>query len=184
MKDETKEKIIDAALNVFCKNGYAGATTRVIAEKAGFNELTLFRKFKTKENLFNTVIEEKLGTLHHTITSLYSDLDGKFDNPEDFLRCLISKLAQMSDDNFEIINIMLRETCPFYEPINDQLVKSLADVIKKNVSNTEVDSTSLAITIYSFIYMRSLTVYNGRSKLDLDLALDKFIDNTLMAFKN
>ena len=30
-----------------------------IAEESGFTEKTLFRKFKTKENLFNTTIQKK-----------------------------------------------------------------------------------------------------------------------------
>ena len=43
---------MEADLKFFSENGYAGARTRLIAEKAGFSEMTLFRKFKTKENLF------------------------------------------------------------------------------------------------------------------------------------
>ena len=38
------------------KNGYTGARTRIIAKKSGFTEMTLFRKFETKENLFNQVL--------------------------------------------------------------------------------------------------------------------------------
>ncbi len=37
--------------------GYSGTTTRKIAEAAGINEVTLFRKFGTKENLFFEAIE-------------------------------------------------------------------------------------------------------------------------------
>lgn len=47
MADETKQKILDAALKIFAEKGYKGATTMSIAEEAGFSEKTLFRKFKT-----------------------------------------------------------------------------------------------------------------------------------------
>jgi AcrR family transcriptional regulator len=56
MSAETEQKILDAALHVFSKNGYVGARTRMIAKESGFTEMTLFRKFETKENLFNQVL--------------------------------------------------------------------------------------------------------------------------------
>jgi AcrR family transcriptional regulator len=47
----TDERILDAALRVFEEVGLRGATTRRIAEEAGVNEVTLFRRFGTKETL-------------------------------------------------------------------------------------------------------------------------------------
>lgn len=41
-----------AALELFSKQGYFKTTTREIADLAEINELTLFRHFGTKENLF------------------------------------------------------------------------------------------------------------------------------------
>lgn len=40
-----------AAVEVMVRHGYAGATTKEIAEEAGINEVTLFRRFGTKANL-------------------------------------------------------------------------------------------------------------------------------------
>jgi len=54
---DTKQKIIQAAIKMASKHGYAGATTRAIAEEAGVNEVTIFRLFGTKENLFTESIE-------------------------------------------------------------------------------------------------------------------------------
>ena len=50
---KTKDKIADAALEVFADKGFGVATTREIARKAGVNEVTIFRHFRTKERLFN-----------------------------------------------------------------------------------------------------------------------------------
>ncbi|MGZ7049875.1 MAG: TetR/AcrR family transcriptional regulator, partial [Methanobacterium sp.] len=41
MSEETKEIILSAALKVFSEEGYVGAKTRLIAEEAGFSEMTL-----------------------------------------------------------------------------------------------------------------------------------------------
>src|SRR5208337_2047694 len=51
----TEQKILDAAIKVFSEEGYAGATTRKIAQEANITEITLFRKFQTKENLLKEV---------------------------------------------------------------------------------------------------------------------------------
>ncbi len=56
-KAETRETILHAASRVFSRRGYAGATTRAIAEEAGVNEVTLFRHFGSKKNLLVAVIE-------------------------------------------------------------------------------------------------------------------------------
>jgi len=56
--DETRQRIIDAAAEVGSQVGYAKATTKAIAEAAGVNEVTLFRHFGTKENLFSAAIEQ------------------------------------------------------------------------------------------------------------------------------
>ncbi|MFX1500250.1 MAG: TetR/AcrR family transcriptional regulator [Promethearchaeota archaeon] len=64
----TKNKILDAAITLFTELGYSGTTTRKIAEAAGINEVTLFRKFGTKENLFFKALDylghQSVGMVH------------------------------------------------------------------------------------------------------------------------
>lgn len=50
-KETTKERILDAALEMFRKHGLHGTTTKRISNKAGIAEGTLFNYFKTKEDL-------------------------------------------------------------------------------------------------------------------------------------
>jgi AcrR family transcriptional regulator len=50
-KEETREKILAAALELFRKKGIAATTTREISRKAGIAEGTLFNYFETKEDL-------------------------------------------------------------------------------------------------------------------------------------
>jgi len=58
----TKDRIADAALEVFVSKGFKASTTREISRKAGVNEVTIFRLFKTKERLFNAAAE-RMGQL-------------------------------------------------------------------------------------------------------------------------
>ena len=55
--DETREKLLEATLELISERGYLGATTREIAALAGVSELTLFRKFVKKEHLFEEMLE-------------------------------------------------------------------------------------------------------------------------------
>jgi len=54
----TRERLIEAAMKVFARDGLHRATTRVIAEEAGVNEVTLFRHFQNKDGLLAAVMHE------------------------------------------------------------------------------------------------------------------------------
>ncbi|MBN1657860.1 MAG: TetR/AcrR family transcriptional regulator [Anaerolineae bacterium] len=55
--DETRDRLLEAAARIFAEKGYARATTRALAEAAGVNEVTLFRHFGSKANLFAAVVD-------------------------------------------------------------------------------------------------------------------------------
>lgn len=57
-KDDTKKKIMHVALKLFSEQGYYQTTTKQVAQEAGINEVTLFRHFGTKENLFQETTQE------------------------------------------------------------------------------------------------------------------------------
>lgn len=56
--DETR--IFSAAINILMSLGYDGATTKEIADIAGVNEVTIFRKYGSKAGLFEKAIEQQL----------------------------------------------------------------------------------------------------------------------------
>src|SRR3954471_13903366 len=55
-KEERREAVLDAALEVFAEAGYAGASTEAIAVKAGISQPYVFRLFGTKKELYKAVI--------------------------------------------------------------------------------------------------------------------------------
>ena len=54
-KTDTRQALIDAALEVFLRHGFARATTREIAQTAGVAEGTIYRHFADKYALFHEV---------------------------------------------------------------------------------------------------------------------------------
>lgn len=55
--EETRAKIIAAAKHIYEQNGTRGTTTRLVAERAGVNEATLFRHFGSKHALLSAMRE-------------------------------------------------------------------------------------------------------------------------------
>ncbi|MGE0439455.1 MAG: TetR/AcrR family transcriptional regulator [Gemmatimonadales bacterium] len=53
---ELRERILEAAAAVYAETGFRGATTRRIAERAGVNEITLFRHFGSKTMLLHEAV--------------------------------------------------------------------------------------------------------------------------------
>ena len=58
--DKTRQRLFDAATETLNRQGIQGATTREIARRAGVNEVTLFRHFKSKEQLFRAILKRGL----------------------------------------------------------------------------------------------------------------------------
>lgn len=52
-----RDRILEAATRVYSLHGFRGATTRLIANEAGVNEVTLFRIFGSKAALLNEVAQ-------------------------------------------------------------------------------------------------------------------------------
>lgn len=53
-------RLFSAALESLIADGYAGATTKAIADRAGVNEVTIYRKYGSKAGLFEKAIEHTL----------------------------------------------------------------------------------------------------------------------------
>jgi TetR/AcrR family transcriptional regulator len=54
---DRRQAILDAALNVFSRKGFGGATTKEIAAAAGVTEAIIFRHFPSKHELYGAVLD-------------------------------------------------------------------------------------------------------------------------------
>lgn len=59
-KSNTREKILETAIELFAEKGFNGTTTKEIAEAAEVNESLIFRHFSTKRDLYGAIIEKKI----------------------------------------------------------------------------------------------------------------------------
>jgi len=56
----TKEKILEAALDLFSKNGYAGTNMRELMGSIGYAKSSTYRHFESKEEIWNTLLDEMI----------------------------------------------------------------------------------------------------------------------------
>jgi len=59
---ERRRQIIEAAADLFARNGFRGTTTREVAAAVGVSEAAVFKHFPTKEELYGAIIEAKAQT--------------------------------------------------------------------------------------------------------------------------
>ena len=58
MAKDTKQRILEAALDMFSENGYAGTNIRELAASLNLVKSSMYRHFESKEELWNAVMDE------------------------------------------------------------------------------------------------------------------------------
>ena len=174
MSQETEKKILKAALKIFAKEGYVGAKTRLIAEEAGFSEMTLFRKFKSKENLFFTVLIVEKELMLKELSAL--SRENKIEDPILSLRYLINAIYRLIDENFPCISIYINENRMISECILDDFMIYLAAEIKIRFPDDYYNAKNLAHIIISSLYHLVFDKYKNYSIVIYEETLDVLID--------
>lgn len=104
-KSSAKERILEAALEVFSLKGFHSATTDEIAERAGVGKGTLYRYFTTKEKLFEELVQLRLDELEARAASII--------HGHDDVLTMISKYIQVYfeffDRNQHLYRLIVRE---------------------------------------------------------------------------
>jgi AcrR family transcriptional regulator len=175
MTQETKEIIMDAALKIFAEEGYVGAKTRIIAKEAGFSEMTLFRKFKSKENLFDTILMEQKEYLLEEASILFSN--NKIENPIESFRLLIQHIYKLMEEKFPFISIYVTERRRVSESILDEFLNYLSHQIELRFPDIKINTKVFAFNILSFLYFLIFDKYKDYSFIDHEEALNEFIEN-------
>jgi AcrR family transcriptional regulator len=178
MTKTTEQKFLEAALKIFAEKGYKGTTTAAIAKKAGFNQKTLFRNFKTKKNLYDLVLirnGEKF--IQEFMESINDEI--KFESAADLLKNFIKNLDKVMFDNFEFFNLSINESSEILEPMMETAVNFIGKYIEKNIPNQNINYKVFGFTITSFIYTINLERYSGRTYISNDDTIRKFIENSI-----
>ena len=60
MANDTKERILAAALEMFSKNGYAGTNIRELSASLGLVKSGVYKHYESKEAIWNALLDEMI----------------------------------------------------------------------------------------------------------------------------
>lgn len=101
----TTERIFQAAIQLFINKGFQ-ATTQEIAKEADVAEITLYRKYSTKQNLFNTVIKRVLEKQFNTRIMEMA----KEPNTERFIKFILKDRLEIISRNILLVKMLISES--------------------------------------------------------------------------
>lgn len=128
MRDKT-DKILAAALRVFAEKGYNESTTQEIANEAQVAEITIFRKFKTKQNLFVSTIQSIVMDKFNKSLMNYAE---QADTKQFLINILHDRLLMISK-NQTIIRTLLSESLMGNLEATIDLPKMMMQALKKSM---------------------------------------------------
>lgn len=156
----TEEKIIAAARKLFTQKGFSATKTRDIAEEAGINLALLNYYFRSKQNLFQIIIEEKFNQLFGVINPILSNSEISL---EEKIETLVTNYTNMLLGNDDLPLFVLSEI-----KTNEFLIKRVrqnAEILSNPVIEKQLKERGFTITGFNFIMnVMSLTLFPFMSK--------------------
>lgn len=183
-KYSTRDRIIDAAIELTNERGYKGATTLAIAERAGVNEVTIFRHFGSKKGIVEAAIEK-----YAFLDSLSHVFDEKivWDLRTD-LRMLVREYQRLLDEKRDLILISYKESNQFpeLEEMTARLPQAYQQRIEAYLSEmkdkNKINDVDIKVAAQNFIYlnfgffMLKTRLADGNMALSLN---ETFIDQNI-----
>ena len=154
-REDRRAQILDAAMSVFVEKGFTASTTLEIAKAANISEVTLFRHFASKQEIFLAGIEPILfNTLEGSIS-----LSAHF-GPREMLKNILFERINLISDNCQVIRLILSEA-PLLstlgaESFMNRIIRMLRDVLVLAGVHTQIETFALRIlmgSILSFVYL-------------------------------
>src|SRR5271167_3436719 len=133
-KNGTANRIVEAAVQLFSRQGFAASSTHEIARLAGVSEVTVFRHFPRKRDLFWAATESRLRRLR-----ISKELRGRLEsdeNPRTAIPGIVALLVETVQHQpemlrllylslFELENgaerILRKHLVPLFEPVREYL---------------------------------------------------------------
>jgi AcrR family transcriptional regulator len=172
--DETRKRLLKATLELISEKGYIGATTREIASRAGVSELTLFRKFGKKENLFEEMLQTY--TFLPRLRGLIEEIN---EMPvEEGLNTIGIRFLQTLRERRALIQVLLSEITTYprkVRSVHQQMIENMAKILenyleerkgRKEVRNIDMDLTAFAFLRVLFMTYLNISILRGEEMSD------------------
>ena len=151
-----REKLLDAAVHLFSEQGVAGTTIAEIASRAGVTSAMVHYYFKTKDQLLDAVVEEKL------IGGFLAFITGGMENSDDpfeLTKGMVRRVVQASDLMPWLPPLWIREVVSEGGSLREKLIRRvnlekqehfkacIAAGQKKGLVNPDIHPQLLAVSV-------------------------------------
>jgi AcrR family transcriptional regulator len=85
-KQAQRQEMLAAALDLFSKRGYGNVSMQEIAEKSEFATGTLYKFFRSKEDLYRALLTEQSEKFHNGIIDAFASSDDEVEQLRNFLK--------------------------------------------------------------------------------------------------
>lgn len=126
--EQTKEKILNTALELFCQKGYYKTSTNEIARAANISIGNLYFYFPNKETIFLEILDQYHQSFQKIHDAFLHEIEYSSENPMEFLRKLIEMIIENHENSRELNREI--QILSFSNSI-------VADVLEKQQEQTE-----------------------------------------------
>ncbi|KPV59100.1 TetR family transcriptional regulator [Paenibacillus sp. A3] len=169
IRDERKEQIMEAALKVFSRRGIVGTKMSMIAAEAGISHGLLYHYFKSKDELFTTLVQMAMAGAQDAMKSIY-DLQG---SPLDKIKYLTNEILDESGRPYFMLIHQARTSEGVPEKVKELIaqysMKSFVDellpVFKEGQQTGEIAAGDPAELIAAYLsVLSSLMMLNAQDE--------------------
>lgn len=105
---DTKEKILMTALRLFARDGYEAVSVRTIAEELGMTKGALYRHYKNKRDIFDSIVERMIridaerANAHQMPAEKYDAMPDAYENAslENIQKYTVEQFRFWTEDEF------------------------------------------------------------------------------------
>lgn len=162
------DRILEAAYKCFSEKGYLGATTREIAKNAGVSEVTLFRYFRSKKELFSEVLDrfsvipnlEKIGRFKKEFSGVELvkfagiEIIKSLQEKRNFLKILLSETPKLTSEVNEV-----------YTKFSKKLFQVLLNIFQTAFPHLPKEELELKAQVFkytTFCFFLSNEIFQGK----------------------
>lgn len=162
---DTENLILDAAMKVFTRHGFAGARTEDIAREAGINRALLHYYFRDKKTMFDIIFETRFKEFFSSLIGIIAseqplldkiksmvahEIDTLIRHP-DMPRFVISEIASQPERLFELGQKMGINPRQFVTRFEEQVAEAVAAGQIRPISGKQLLMNIMSLCLYPFI---------------------------------
>ena len=179
--DRTRQQLLEAALRVIGRKGFAAATVDEIVREAGVSKGVAYYHFKNKESLVENIIAQEIATIEDLLKDVV-------DREGDPMRALVSMLQAFAEhlfDHQDLARLLSTEIWRGGRAWSQQMrsgLQSVIDMVAQELQRgkemgtvrEEVDSTFAAASIVGMVVVDAMYYFDDEG--GIRIGRDEFVE--------